>query len=283
MTAVNFASEGIVLQIVRDQTSTYFFNCEWWSDFSTESERLFIGGLQDFNFISIRNIEECKNYENFIFPLTAFNTMIQGYSQQIRKAKKGDVKHLEAMINEEILCKLENKMASQIDEYILRLFHHFAINIYHCVINLDWMDIEQWKGGGLTCFGYKLFRSLFFIESDGNRVNILYFLQFLVNLKSFTIFYKPYRDYKESVLMDESFIAELIKTIKFINNHKKLSKSFEEIVIVYPKLPKQNELNSFISQNDALFVENGFKLMHITYSNIRRSDKCEKTLSIKKL
>eukprot|EP01084_Bolivina_argentea_P231549 390459_1 len=104
----------------------YFWNCEWWSDYSSESERLFIGGLGAFKCTTIRHIGQRKNFKNFIFPMTAFQAMIDGYHQVVKKATEQDVKYLKLMIEEETLCKLENSIESTVDQYILRLFHHFC-------------------------------------------------------------------------------------------------------------------------------------------------------------
>eukprot|EP01084_Bolivina_argentea_P304658 526206_1 len=101
--AVNqFGSQGIVIDIARSNGATAFFNCVWWSDYSNENERFFIGGMTLFTFLTIRNIPDKKNYSNFIAPMTFFHWMIQGYSQSQRAIRKSDLKYLSRMISEEI-------------------------------------------------------------------------------------------------------------------------------------------------------------------------------------
>ena len=134
-TAVRFADDGIVLQIVNISSATYFWNCTWWSDYSSESERLFIGGLMPFKFISIRHIGQRKNYENFIFPITVFNTMINGYAQWIRKATESDVKYLSKRLHF-VITNFSLPLATKFLKFLLV---HFAL----CMVTFQTLEALQ--------------------------------------------------------------------------------------------------------------------------------------------
>lgn len=64
---------------MRTNGSNRYFNCPFWSDFADEDEKLFIGGLQDFIFETIRNIKTKQNYRVYVQVISMFHNMIRGF------------------------------------------------------------------------------------------------------------------------------------------------------------------------------------------------------------
>merc|ERR1712113_507146 len=98
---------------------------------------------------------------------------------------------------------------------------------------------------GNEAFGYKIFRSLFFLDEDDESLNIEFYLQFLPKLKNFVVFYEPFDGYEPSLSMTVSFMNRLVDMGQFVNRHRTLSKSFESVIVVEPKLVDGMDGNSF--------------------------------------
>ena len=76
--ATTFASQGIVVSIISPPYGFIpFWDCAWWSDFSHEAEWLFLGGIQPFQFLTIRNIPQRINYEKFVSVISGIGHMIR--------------------------------------------------------------------------------------------------------------------------------------------------------------------------------------------------------------
>ena len=75
-----FGATGIVLSIQVDVSGNLFWDCNYWSCFQNENERAFIGGYAPLEFITIRNIPMCINYEPYVKVLNIFGDMIEGYA-----------------------------------------------------------------------------------------------------------------------------------------------------------------------------------------------------------
>ena len=270
---------------MRARANTYYWNCKWWSDFTNEDERLFIGGLIQFKFKTIRDIPRKKDFSNYIRPITMINQMMIGYHIHDIEPTKSDLKYLKEMVDAEMENKFVLSLPSKVDPYILRLFHHFAINIDHIIINLDWMDVQVWRARNRTFYGYKQFRSLLFKDlTDDNSLNIDFFLKFLPNLKSFTI-HNFVCKYDPSILVNQPFISSLLKSIAFIQSDKSLNKSFERFVIVHPKLEAMPyDIQDVIAKYNHLFIDCGWELMQIVYEEkMKPNGKCDQSLCIRKV
>ena len=72
-----FGRDGLVVEIQGRGGVNSFFDCPYWSDFTDEDEKLFIGGLQEFGFGTIRNIQTKMNYAVFVQAMAMFNTASQ--------------------------------------------------------------------------------------------------------------------------------------------------------------------------------------------------------------
>ena len=266
----SFGADGIVVDIGRDEGATFFWDCEYWSDFHEEAECLFLGGLVLFDILTIRHIPSRKNYRRYIAPMNMLAQMLRGYPSYVRMATKRDVKTLSELISGQIANEQGLSMQSQTDGYILGLFQYFCVHLEEVVINLDWMRFDHWKN---KQFGYKIFRSLFFLDEDDETLKIQYFLKFLPKLKQFVVFYRPFGDYKPSLSMTDSFMNRLVEMIQFVNGHKILSKSFESLIVVEPKLVDGIDRESFVMRYQSVFAQFGWKVESTEYTDMMRGGK----------
>merc|ERR1712228_772957 len=92
--ALNFSQKGMVIDILNDKVATPLFDCSFWSDFTNENERLFIGSLQPFTFETIHYLPLNENYEIFIRVIGILMEMIDGFAYQISAIKRKDFKTL---------------------------------------------------------------------------------------------------------------------------------------------------------------------------------------------
>ena len=74
-----FASNGIVLSIEIGQRGDLMFDCNYWSCFQNENERVFLGGMTLLQFNTIRDIPLGINYAPYIKILNIFDNMLTGY------------------------------------------------------------------------------------------------------------------------------------------------------------------------------------------------------------
>ena len=279
ITALNFAAQGIVIHIKRAPIATYYWNCSWWSDYSEEDERLFIGGLQPFTFTTIRDIRTKTNYVNFIEPLSMFNRMMIGDSADLREITDGDLNFLRLLIESEI----GGDAASTGYPYIDRLFHHYVDNQQDVVFNLEEhrYEVETWDD--IHYYGFKKWRSLWFKDiADDQSLDISLFLKLFGNLRSFAVFHRSTR-WLKSVRIDDQMMDILLDSVSMIKSDKSLSKSFERLIVVDPDMmgtPFVN-LEDVIEEYNDRFEELGWKMAIGSFTApFNPSAKCDESLFI---
>ncbi len=117
--ALSFAGygEGMILTIQNSYTALPYFDCAPYSQFSYESEILFIGGFQRLHIVGITALKNNINYDEWIISMKLFETsmmaMPSGFLVQPR--------HLEK-INALIQYKLNENRMQDPPKYICELF-----------------------------------------------------------------------------------------------------------------------------------------------------------------
>ena len=273
----SFGAEGIVVEIRRG-THASLWDCQYWSDFHEEAECLFVDGLILFNIRTIRHIPSSRNYRRYIVPMNMLAKMLRGVGSRMRMATQRDVGTLRELITEEIAGKQALSLQSQTDGYILRLFHYFCVHLEEVAINLQWMSWEHYKN---YAFGFKIFRSLFFLDEDNESLNIGYFLQFLPKLKQFVVINRSKKKNKPSLSMTDSFMNRMLDIVQFVNDHKTLSKSFESLIVVESKLVDGMDRESFMMRYQAEIAQFGWKMENTEYEDPLRPGK-SRTLKFQK-
>merc|ERR1712228_883176 len=274
--ALNFAQKGMVIDIINTKIAIPLFDCSFWSEFTNENERLFIGSLQYFIFETIHYLPLNENYEIFIRVIGILMGMIDGWPYQISAIKQKDFKTLSVLISDHI----NNKKSEKIPFYVHNLLKHIVQNVNKIHLNMFWFDgYMQWEkeyAEEYQMFGHLKLKPLFFIDE---QVNYSKLCQIFDNkLQQIVIFhYTSGSVFNKSIHLNFSFLEEIVFGIRAINKNVALKSVFNEILIVNPF----EDINQFIADNQALFAENGWKLKKTKYEDAkRRGAKSDNVLSI---
>merc|ERR1712228_149765 len=241
-----------------------------WSDFTNENERLFIGSLQPFTFETIHYLPLNEDYEIFIRVIGILMVMIRGWPYTISAIKQKNFNNLSVLISDHI----NDKKSDKIPFYVHNLFKHIVQNVNKIHLNMAEMNChdEYAKNG---CFGYQKLKPLFFVD---DQVNYAKLCQIFDNkLQQIVIFNNGYGKFVESIHLNFPFLKQILFGIYTINKNVALKSVFNEILIVNPF----EDINQFIANNQALFVDNGWKLKKTNYQDIQRKGaKSDNALSI---
>ena len=251
--ATRFARDGLVAEFLAGG-SKKFFNCPFWSDFADEDEKLFLGGLIDFTFGSIRNIKTQQNYGVYVQAISMFQLMIRGstWNSTITSITKTHCFAINQLIKEEIAQKVVKGESSLIPDYILCLWHNLLVNIEHIELNWNLMDFEQFASKRrLHKCGYKSFGS-WFCNEDMTAPAFGAILQLLPNLEVMSV----YQDvgFAKSFAMKPEIISNLLECLK-------MHCSVRQIDIVNPKV----EIKHFVARNKEQFKEIGWRISKKTF------------------
>ena len=280
--SLGFANDGILVEIQKSQALTFYWDCSYWSNYTEENERLFIGGLQMLQFMTIRNVERDRNFAPWIRPLTHLDTMIRGWPA-VEMGLPSE-KHLEKL---QELVSLEVDGVSTGEPYVDRLFHHFAANVEFIDINLAIHAMSQFllDGQDRVMYGYRHWRSMWFKDVDDDEsVDICFFLRVFKNLKTLTVSRWSGYGWMRSIALDKSFMESIIDAVDLMNDDEDPSADLNELIVMDPDLTESNfdNLQEMVTDyNQTMFGFLGWEMKQITY---RRSDipsfgKCE-SLSI---
>ena len=146
-----FGATGIVLSIKVNVADNSFWDCNYWSSYQSENERVFLGGKGPLEFLTIRDVPLCINYSPYIKVLKIFDLMIEGYCLGGTVPKSKDVRCLSAVFDcvikdniQDSDQNLQNKPSS-VPAYIASFFRHYLLQKELVLINLD--DWTFHKGG----------------------------------------------------------------------------------------------------------------------------------------
>ena len=230
----------------------------WWSDFC-EEERLFLGGLQLFNFTSIRNVPKKLNFRKYIETMTIFDQMLKGADADIRRVTEKDAKCLKKMVDAEISSASGADSTSFVDPYIVTLFHHFVESTHTICIDLGMANAEV-LGDDDDYFGFKPFRSMWFGDKDDNNsIDIGAFLKLFKHLKTFTI-WEEWGDFKDSISINGTFMQYLVDIVKFVESDKFLRRTMDAIFIVKPVVEAKSGLQDVVRKYGGYYTEYGWGL-----------------------
>ena len=265
-------TKGIVVDIINNG-GLDLFEAFLWSDYHEEREYLFIGGLQDFYFLTIHDIAKQRDYKSFIGPISIFQMMIDGYPFNQRPITKKDIKILDRMITD----NLSDSESTKIPIYIQRLFQNFTNNVQRMEINMREMD--RIGNGQGTRWGYKPMKPLFFADcgTESEYINLPLFLRlFNRSLESIVVFHfkNANNGFNPSIRLDS---ASLMAGCKAISSNPTLRDRFQSIIIMKPK----GSIPDFIAEQQSDFKAMGWKLEQKPYQHPRRGRKaCDEVLQL---
>jgi len=266
--------QGMVVDIKNTKGGQMLFNCEPWSCYTEEYERLFIGGIQPFTFLTIHDIPKLQDYELLIRPMAMLSKMVRGWPNDFYLVSSSDVEFLEKLIESVLFPDIPLMIGQKTADYIQRLFRNLVNNIHKIEINIFMMNIHK-EYAKQNFYGYKNFKSIFFGSSE--TINFTKIIKvFLYKLESFEVYNEAYGAFKPSISLNNSFIEEIMASIQTINESVSLRSSFKEFVIVEPK----QSITDFMQQQQALFNEHGWTLKKTKYHHVPRNATSNNALSI---
>ena len=264
-----FAKEdGMVVDIrkrvIGSSGCTSLFNCQFWSDFTDENERLLLGSLGYFYFRSIHNVKTLEDYEGWIATIAKFGQMIIGHPYNFGAVRDSDTKRLNMLLSSN----------DSVPDYIQKLWRNTTNKIQKLDINMEEMSYHI-KG---NYYGYLRWRDVF-CHSNGSILLSLFIKICIDNLSQIVIFKTPYNpfEYKKSIHLDGAFLEELYLFIGYINSEH-IKQRFKSVVIVEPNI---DNLNSFIIDNrDTLVNKFGWSMDVGSYFHPARGIKSDQCLVI---
>eukprot|EP01083_Nonionella_stella_P007563 21828_1 len=143
--AQNFSSAtGLILKMGGYEDYLRMFNMSWLSDYTAESERLFIGGYKRLAIESIINVSSAHNYLFYIRAINNLFDLIHGlkhkypFDNQTRNVFTKLIFHEEALFKQKHSIEIEHSDELSIPQYIKSLFTHCCRNAHHAItLNID--------------------------------------------------------------------------------------------------------------------------------------------------
>ena len=250
-----FGAGGIILDIKNDKSAITFMDCNYWSCFVHEDERLLIGGLARLEFETIRNLAQSENYSKYIKVLNILESMAAGLGLDGMKPRPTDVICLQEMINFEVGAEVKNIM---IPKYVQTLFHHFLMKRTEIIINLYLWDYHFWQyfeDFDENIYGYKKLSKIFKYNQKKSMVDLMLFIKLFPNAEMFTIAKSEITTVYPSINLTNDFVVKLLEIIEYVN---KSSSSLSRIEIVKPA----SSIIQFIQNQKQKFEQNGWILKY---------------------
>ena len=255
-----FGTDGVVVDIKLRYTPTTFMDCNYWSCYVHEDERLLLGGLEALQFATIRNIAQSENYTQFVKVLNLLDQIIKGVGVGAIPPSFDDVTRLREMINVETAGNHDKNF---IPVYVQTLFHHLLMNKKEITINLrTWAKhlIFYNKESGHNVYGYKRFGELFGFEATTKMIDINFFIKLFRNVAVFTIGDFGIGHIAPSVSLSYDFVEKVFECIEYVNESPSVL-SLHRIEILKPS----SSINEFIESMGNEFEVNGWELRNATF------------------
>ena len=285
-----FGGSGIVLSIDVGQTGDMLWDCNYWSCYQNENERVFLGGLNMLEFTTIRDIPLCINYEPYIKILKIFDCMIAGYALPNIQPKARDFRGLLGVIDCVINDDKNNSDNGSISipSYIIQFFKHCLMQKKTVLINInDWRYHKgrYWEDHELQLYGFLKNRSNFFTlppkkqwDLTNSVPKLSIYIQAMLNLEQIVIYSNPGGDQLEaSISLSEDVFSELLDQTILINSMS--STTFESIQIVEPF----TDADTFINKYNDQFNKHGWTAIKSPFEYVPFGFKSNNSLMIKKV
>ena len=169
--ALNFAANGIVVEIKNSRTAISYFNCIPWSDFPEEREKLFISGYNGLSICGLIHVAKCIDYKYYVSTIQKFKRCAGGRAllngdKLTNKENKIGTK----LVNNYLGIKYNNKLP----KYMCDIFKQSCIKQPKVIIDIRRMNNEYlcnmgklWGGQSFgDCYGYIKWKSFYFDENN---------------------------------------------------------------------------------------------------------------------
>ena len=227
-------------------------DCNYWSCYVHENERLFVGGMAPCQFKTIRNVAQSENYSQYVKVLKILDRMVVGYRIPGIKPSQAEFAGLQEIINFEV-----EGIDTGIPRYIQKLVHHFLIKKPQIIINLgDWTQHFICEWAGKNSYGYKKFLRLFSYDDQDRTFNFVLFLKLFPNTKVFTIInIESPTKANPSINLSYNFAVKILKCVDYLDTSS-VSLSCSRFEIIQPA----SSINGFIENHKDKFENKGWTL-----------------------
>ena len=274
-----FGADGIVIDIRNNNDATSFMDCNYWSCFVHEDERLLIGGLNKLHMETIRNVPDSENYVQYVKIINIFGRILNGAALVGIKPNTDDVSCFRTMIVSQVGGgQIQEK--DSIPEYVQTLFQHFLQKQTEIMFNPGLFlhdHIKYEKMFGCNIYGFKKLKNLFMNQET---VNFIAFIKLLPNIETFSVGHVRISGAAPSIALSHDFMTSILKCLDYLNTSTR-SLSFSKFEIIRPT----SSINHFIETNQHTFLQKGWTLRKSVfvgeglYSNMQSDE----VLSIEKL
>ena len=202
--------------------------------------------------MTIRKIDPCENYSEYIEALNILDFMVRGYRLPVIRPNKDLIAVLKQIIKFEV-----DSVDNGIPKYVQALVHHFLIKRTQIIINLgDWRRhyIERWLGE--ANYGYKKVGHLFGYDDQDGTVDFELFIKLFPNTKVFSVInIESATKANPSIDLSYGFILKILKCIVCLNCSSK-AVSCSRFKIIKPL----SSMNEFVQNNKQKIENKGWKL-----------------------
>ena len=250
-------------------------DCNYWSCYIHEDERLLIGGSVVLEIETIRYIPDNHNYRQYIKVINIFKHIFEGAALLGIKPISDDVTCLSSLIDAEF----EKVSDKNIAHYVQTLFHHFLMKQTQIIFNFSQWNkhfIDHYDGYNMDIYGFSKFKTIFMEKEE---INFLLFIKLLPNLRTFIIGDLYVGGADSSIPLSLEFTSNILSCISYFDLSLS-SLSFNSFQIIKPS----SSINQYIQQNQNKFLNQGWKLKFDTFNEEKRYNiKGEEMLVIQKL
>eukprot|EP01084_Bolivina_argentea_P295845 509467_1 len=172
--AVYFANHnGTIIEI---QTNKYTmvnnFDCCLWSDFPSESEKLYMSMKFFMEIVDLVEVQTAIHYNQWISALKIFERMLTGGLVLFEPITETDQNIIELLVKS-VVNKSEN-VVSNIPKYIATSFDHIRHNTKNINIDIYKLSVDTWVSDtNKTLFCGKPLKHIYFDQKDNIKWNVI--------------------------------------------------------------------------------------------------------------
>ena len=249
-------------------------DCNYWSCYVHEDERLFIGGRDRLQMGTIRNIPQSENYHQFVKIINMFGRMITGMGLLGIKPLQGDAACFGSMIK----CETAEENGKFMPLYIKRLFHHFSMKQTHVLLNMYCWDkhfMMNYKIFKLNVYGYQRLKQNFM---KNEMIDFNLFIKLFPNMKLLTVGHFLNGKTRPSIALSPEFSISILSCIDSLKSAS-TSLSFSKFEVVEPS----SSIYKFIEEYQNQFLQRKWKLKRDEFAKPEFGIKGAEMLTIYKM
>eukprot|EP01084_Bolivina_argentea_P119995 212733_1 len=270
--AIQFAdAKGIVIQIENNNSDTFtYFDCRGWSDYSSESEMLFLGGISNVQVIGLLEIETGLSYDKWIRAMRIFERCLMNGAYMLERVLQSDKHRIDLIIN----ALNGEGQCQQVPEYIKKSIENLINRTDNITIDFNTLENEvicQDKYWGTT-FGAKMLKYVYIDDDDS--IKWMQIQKYFPLLTRIDISNKPLvpglnkERFVQSIQLNDSVLQSTLSFLQQI--HPKRMR-------IYVYCPSNNEtsLRALIKRYKRMYQKSEYELyLHPQFQSMRFINEC---------